>query len=175
MVQKLISFANLIICIEKPAHRRVVIPALQIVQLRLLVIEIPTIAERIAHTKLISHGAGCGKQLTPCIVLVFYHQHAGIVKQADYITLQIMDVGIHCAIELHFHRTALRVVEEVELVLLSNLIPSDHFREAAKMMATKSPPLVYGGGVILSKMLLLDIPDPDYCLLRYSIASLSSG
>ena len=43
---------------------------------------------------------------------------------ADNVTLEVVDIGIHLTIELHLHRAALSIVEEVQLVLLGNLIPS---------------------------------------------------
>ena len=100
-----------------------VIPALNPVQLRFLIVDITTIAERVALAQRIGQRAGGAQQLAPCIVLVFYYKRAGAVKNANDISLQIVDVGIDNTIVTDLYRAGLRIVEEMQFVLLGNLIP----------------------------------------------------
>ena len=91
-------------------------------QLALLIIDVTTIAERIAYTERIRQRAGGSERLARCIVLVFYYKRTSAVKDADDISLEIVDVGIDRAVKPHLRRTGLRVVEEVQLVDMSNLV-----------------------------------------------------
>ena len=132
-----------------------VIPALNPVQLRFLIVDITTIADRVALAPRIGQRAGGAPQLAPCIVLVFYYKRAGAVKNANDISLQIVDVGIDNAIVADLYRTALRIVEEVQLVLLSNLIPvmviHRHVRQQLAVVG-----VVRGFGVPVMLQYLLD-------------------
>ena len=108
--------------IDKSIPMGCIIPASEVVQAGFLIIDIPTIAERIAHTQRIRERAGHGERLTPCIVLVFYNKIAIVVKDANDISLKIMEIGVGRAIEVYLRRTGLRIVKEVQLVSMLNFV-----------------------------------------------------
>ena len=108
--------------IDKSIPMGCIIPASEVVQARFLIEDVTTIAERIAHTQRVRERAGRAQRLTPCIVLVFYNKIASAVKNADDVALEVMDVGIDCAIEPRLCRAGLRIVEEVQLVSMLNFI-----------------------------------------------------
>lgn len=89
-------FTNCIIsiCIDESMQFCGVIAALNPVQLRFLIVDIATIAERVAFAQRIGQRASGTQQLAPRVVLVFYYKRAGAVKNANDIALQIVDVGI---------------------------------------------------------------------------------
>ena len=57
-----------IICIDKPAPRRVIIPALQIVQPRFRVVDVPAVAEGVLFAEGARQRAGGGQRVAPCVV-----------------------------------------------------------------------------------------------------------
>ena len=54
--------------IDKPTPPRVIIPALQIVQPRLCVVDIPAVAEGVLCAEGCCHRAGGGQRVAPCVV-----------------------------------------------------------------------------------------------------------
>ena len=109
--------------IDKSIPMGCIIPASEVVQAGFLIIDIPTIAERIANAERVRKRTGRAQRLAPCIVLVFYYEVAGVVKNADDIALEILNVSIDRAIEANLYKLGLCIVKEVEPVLLGNLIP----------------------------------------------------
>ena len=79
-----------IICIDKPANRRIIVPTLQIIEPRLLVVHIATIPQRIQLRK----GTGRCQDLAPGIVAIARHGGAVAGFNAYYIALQVGDVII---------------------------------------------------------------------------------
>ena len=79
-----------VIRIDEPPPLRAIIPAAQVIQLTLLIIDVPTISERIANAESICERASAAQQLTPSIVLVFYNKITSAVKDADDIALEIV-------------------------------------------------------------------------------------
>ena len=74
------------------------------------IIHIPPIAERLNGAEGGSHGAGDGRDFAPSIVYIFYHFGAGAVNKADNIALQIYNITVSFAIELHDGRAVLGVI-----------------------------------------------------------------
>ena len=60
---------------------RVVVPAAQPVHPRLVVVDIPAVAERIRIAQGIRQLARTAQLSAPCVVLVFYHNRAVRVKE----------------------------------------------------------------------------------------------
>ena len=54
--------------IDKPTPRRVIIPALQVIQPRLRVIDIPAVAQGVLFAEGGGQRAGGGQQIAPCVV-----------------------------------------------------------------------------------------------------------
>ena len=72
------------ICIHKPFPLRIINPAPQIIQSRLLIVHIPTIAERIQRTNRRCQTAGFADRITPRIITIFYHLRTIRVNQRRY-------------------------------------------------------------------------------------------
>ena len=104
----------MIICVNKPSPSRLVIPAPQIVKSGLLIIHIPTIAERIQRTNRCCQTAGFADRITPRIINIFYHLRTIRVNQRNHIALQVVDIEIVHAIETHHAGLPLRIIEEYE-------------------------------------------------------------
>ena len=77
------------ICIHKPFPHRIIIPTPQIIQSRLLIVHIPTIAERIQRTNRRCQTAGFTDRITPRIITIFYHLRTIRVNQRNHIALQM--------------------------------------------------------------------------------------
>ena len=88
------SVFNGVICIDKPAPSRIVIPAPQVIEPRLFIIDISTIPERLHRTESAGEGTRLADRLAPSIVLVFYYLAAVCVNQRDDVALQVVQVGV---------------------------------------------------------------------------------
>ena len=62
-----------------------IVPAPQIIQPRLLVVDIPPISERIELAQRACQRACRAQRFSPCIVLVFYHKDSVAVNNSHYI------------------------------------------------------------------------------------------
>ena len=104
----------IVVCITKSLPIRIIVPAPEIIQPRLLIVHVGSITERLDGTESGSKGAGGGKDLSPCIVYIFYHFCAIAVNKANDIALQIYNVTIFSSIKLHNGRAILGIVPEVQ-------------------------------------------------------------
>ena len=100
----------------KPVPYRIIVSRTKAIESSLLVVNISPIPERIPLAQRISERTSRAQQLAPCIVLVFYNEGTSAVKQAHDVALQIVDVGIDNAVVADLRRTALRIVEEVQVI-----------------------------------------------------------
>ena len=100
---------DICISINKPSPSRVIIPAPQIVQPRLHIVHVATIAEWIVITDGIGLRAGNGQQLTPGIVGVPDDLVICSIDQADDIALQVIQLAVLRAVEFHNCRAVLRI------------------------------------------------------------------
>ncbi len=105
---------NFTICINESPPVRVIIPTPQVVQSRFYIIDIPPVAEGLDGTQGGSKGTGGGEYLTPRIVGILDHFRATGVQDAHNVPLEIVNVGVLGAIELHNRRTVSGIVPEVE-------------------------------------------------------------
>ena len=102
--------------INKSSLYSMIIPALKIIQPRLFIIGIATIAERIQLADCRGERTGDEKESTPSIVLVFYNERTRVVKDADDVTLEVVDITVGGAIEHNDGRAILSIIEEVQIV-----------------------------------------------------------
>ena len=95
--------------IDKSAHRRVIIPAIEVIESRLLIVDISTIAQRVD----VCQGAHSGDDFTIGIVVIACNNRAAGVYDVHYVTLEVGDVIVHRTIVLHGIGQAAGIVEEV--------------------------------------------------------------
>ena len=101
--------------IDKSAPRRVIVPALQIIQPRLRVVDIPAIAQRVLFAEGGCQRAGGGQRIAPCVVGVGHDARAAGADKAGHVALCVLDVEILRAVVVHGQRAG-RVVGEVHPV-----------------------------------------------------------
>ena len=101
--------------IDKPSPDRVIIPAAEVVQPRLAVIDVPTVAQGICSAEGGGHGAVGGQGRTPGVIGVGYHLGAAGVHKTGDIALGIFQVEIPVAVIRH-RRRANGVVGKMQLV-----------------------------------------------------------
>ena len=102
------------ICIHKPFSLQIINPAPQIIQSRLLIIHIPTIAERIQRANRRCQTAGFADRITPHIITIFYHLRTIRVNQRNHIALQIVDIEVVNIVIGDHAGLALRIIDEYE-------------------------------------------------------------
>ena len=101
--------------IDKPTPPRVIIPALQIVQPRLCVIDISAIAQGVLFAEGGGQRAGGAQRIAPCIKGVGHDARAAGIDKAGHVALCVLDVKILRAVVVHGQRAG-RVVGEVQLI-----------------------------------------------------------
>ena len=80
--------------IDKPSGFRVIVSALEVVQSRFGIIDIPAVAEGVELAQRVGHGAGGGQRITPCIIGVRHHLCAAAVDQPGHIALCVLQIEI---------------------------------------------------------------------------------
>jgi hypothetical protein len=93
------------ICTDKPAHFRIIVPCLQIVQSRFSVVHIPAVTEWAHLSKGIRHAACGAYRIAPCVIGVLGYDISRRVNYAGNIALCIFYVVILCSIIVYGHRT----------------------------------------------------------------------
>ena len=101
--------------IDKPTPRRVIVPALQIIQPRLRVVDVPAVAQGVGRAKRRCHCTGGGQRIAPCVVGVGHDARAAGADEAGHVALCVLDVKIFRAVAAHGQRAG-RVVGEVQLI-----------------------------------------------------------
>ena len=101
--------------IDKPSPYRVIVPAAEVVQARLGVVDIPAIAQGIHSTQRGRHGTADGHGRTPGVIGVGHHLGAAGVHKTGDIALGIFQVEIPVAVVRHGRR-ANGVVGKMQLV-----------------------------------------------------------
>ena len=101
--------------IDKPSPGRVIIPAAEVVQARLGVIDVPAIAQGVRGAEGGGHGATGGHGRTPGVIGVGHHLGAAGIDKTGDIALGIFQVEIPVAVVRH-RRRASGVVGKVQLV-----------------------------------------------------------
>ena len=98
--------------IDKPSPNRVIVPAAEVVQARLGVIDVPAITQGIHSTQRGGHGAADGHGRAPGVIGVGRHLGAAGMHKTGAIALGIFQVEIPVAVVRHGRR-AQAVVGEV--------------------------------------------------------------
>ena len=98
--------------IDKPSPNRVIIPAAEVVQARLAVVDIPAVAQGVRSAEGGGHGAVGGHGRAPGVVGVGHHLGAAGIDKTGDIALSIFQVEILDAVIRH-RRRAQAVVGEV--------------------------------------------------------------
>ena len=101
--------------IDKPAPPRVIVPALQIVQPRFRVVDVPAVAQGVLFAEGGCQRAGCGQRVAPCVVGVGHDARAAGIDKAGHVALCVLDVEILCAVAVH-GQWAGRVVGEAQFI-----------------------------------------------------------
>ena len=110
-----LSRGQIRIYIDKPAPLRVIIPALQIVQPRFRIVDIPAVAQRVLFAEGCGQRAGGGQRIAPCVVGVGHDARAAGADEAGHIALCVLDVEVLRAVAVHGQRAG-RVVGKVQLI-----------------------------------------------------------
>ena len=90
--------------IDKPTPRRVIVPALQIIQPRLRVVDIPAVAQRVLFAEGGGQRAGGAQRIAPCVVGIGHDARAAGADKAGHVALRVLDVEILRAIVVHGQR-----------------------------------------------------------------------
>ena len=101
--------------IDKPAPPRVIIPALQIIQPSLRIVDIPAVAQGVLFAEGARQRAGGGQRIAPCVVGVGHDARAAGIDKAGHVALRVLDVEVLRAVAVHGQRAG-RVVGEVQLI-----------------------------------------------------------
>ena len=110
-----LSRGQIRIRIDKPTPRRVIIPALQIVQPRFRVVDVSAVAQGVLCAEGGGQRAGGGQRIAPCVVGVGHDAGAAGGDEAGHVALCVLDVEILRAVVVHGQRAG-RVVGEVQLI-----------------------------------------------------------
>ena len=89
------------VCIDKTAYARLIISTPEIIESSFFIVDITAVAEGLDGAQGGGKRAGRGKNLAPGIVNIFYHFIVSAVNDTDNIPLQIVQIGILCAVELN--------------------------------------------------------------------------
>ena len=76
----------------------VIVAALEVVQPRLRIVDIPAVAEGGEFAQRAGHGAGGGQRITPCVIGVRHHLRAAAVDQSGHVALRVLQIEILRAI-----------------------------------------------------------------------------
>ena len=101
--------------IDKPTPPRVIIPALQVIQPSLCIVDIPAVAQGVLFAEGGGQRACGGQRIAPCIKGVGHDSRAAGVDHAGHVALRVLDVEVLRSIAVHGQRAG-RVVGKVQLV-----------------------------------------------------------
>ena len=96
-----LSRGQIRIRIDKSAPPRVIVPALQIVQPRLRVIDIPAVAQGVLCAEGGGQRAGGGQQIAPCVVGVGHNARTAGIDEDGHVALRVLDVKVLRAVVAH--------------------------------------------------------------------------
>ena len=80
------------------------VPALQIVQPCLRVVDIPAVAQGVLCAEGGGQRAGGGQRIAPCVVGIGHDARAACADEAGHVALRVLDVEILCAVAVHGQR-----------------------------------------------------------------------
>ena len=97
---------------EESAYVRIVVPALQIIPARFLIVNIPSIPERVEIAQRTRQRAGARDLPAPAAIGVFYYGIVITVNQTDNVVLPVADIVVICAVVVDRRCIACRIVAE---------------------------------------------------------------
>ena len=112
-----LSRGQIRIRIDKSAPRRVIIPALQIVQPRFRVVDVSAVAQGVLFAEGGCQRAGGGQRVAPCVVGVGHDARAAGGDETGHVALRVLDVEILRAVVVHGRRADF-VIGEVHSVVV---------------------------------------------------------
>ena len=105
----------MVIRIDKPPPRRVIVPALQVIQPGFCVVDVSAVAQGVLCAEGCCHRAGGGQRVAPCVVGVGHDTRAAGGDEAGHVALCVLDVKIFRAVVAHGQRAG-RIVGKVQLI-----------------------------------------------------------
>lgn len=100
---------GVIIGTDKSPHRRVIISTIEVVESRLLVVDISAIPQGVD----VCQGAHSGDDLAIGVIVIAGHHRTTGVHNAHHVALEVGDIIVHCAIVLHGVGCTIGIIEEV--------------------------------------------------------------
>ena len=97
---------------NKPANPRIIVPGVEVVEPRFLVVDVTPIAEGVLLTEGVGQGTGAGEGIAPGVIGVFDDDLAGIVGDGDNVALGIVEVEVLGAVEANGHGLAVGVAAD---------------------------------------------------------------
>ena len=85
---------------EESAYVRIVVPALQIIPARFLIVNIPSIPERVEIAQRTRQRAGARDLPAPTVIGVFYYGIVITVNETDNVVLPIADIVVIRTVEV---------------------------------------------------------------------------
>ncbi len=98
--------------IYKPADLWVVVSCLEIVEPRFLIVDIPSIPERVEIAQRTRQRTGAGNLPAPAVIGIFYYGIVITVNQTDNIVLPIADIVVIRTVVIDRRYIAARIVAE---------------------------------------------------------------
>ena len=98
--------------IYKPADLWVVVSCLEIVEPRFLIVNIPTVPERVEIAQRTRQRTSARDLPAPAIIGIFYYGIVITVNQTDNIVLPIADIVVICSVVIDRRYIAARIVAE---------------------------------------------------------------
>ena len=103
---------NVNVGVNKPTGFRVVVSCLEIVEPRFLIVDIPTVAERVLGSQGACERTSARDLPAPAVIGVFYYGIVITVNQTDNIVLSIADIVVIRTVVIDRRYIAARIVAE---------------------------------------------------------------
>ena len=103
--------------IDESTNLGIVITGLEVVQLRILVKHISSVAQGIVDTEGGGHAAGGGQNVAPGVVGILNNYSATTVQNRHHITLEVGDIVVSCAVVGHRQRRTGGIVSQQQTVI----------------------------------------------------------
>ena len=97
---------------EESAYVRIVVPALQIIPARFLIVNIPSIPERVETAQRIRQRTSARDLPAPAVIGVFYYGIVFTVNQTDNVVLPAADIVVIRTVVVDGNHIACRIVAE---------------------------------------------------------------
>ena len=95
---------------------------MQIIQSRLIIVDISAITQRIGSTKRSGKRTRNTQQLAPCVVLVLYNQISSSISQTNDVALYIQNIIVDRTATVHLTRLAIRIIEKMHIAEVHQLL-----------------------------------------------------